>query len=249
MTSSNITTNQFVRIDQTPASIAERVIARIIDMVIAGIIGTATMYIYFFELDYETKNQLNYLFFFLIILPLWLYDFLWETFNEGQSPGKYIMKIRVVNKDGSRPTMGSFFMRWLLSTIDVGLSGIGLLFILLTKNAQRLGDLAAGTMVIKQVNLDKIHVSLDEFYYAKKDYRPVYEEAKNLSQAQIEVIEKAVYGGNGEHENQIATLADKVAKFLEIEDKLKASIQKGNSKEKFLATILHDYNYYLLELV
>ena len=66
MTSSNITTNQFVRIDQTPASIAERVIARIIDMVIAGIIGTATMYIYFFELDYETKNQLNYLFFFLI---------------------------------------------------------------------------------------------------------------------------------------------------------------------------------------
>ena len=249
MTSSNITTNQFVRIDQTPASIAERVIARIIDMVIAGIIGTATMYIYFFELDYETKNQLNYLFFFLIILPLWLYDFLWETFNEGQSPGKYIMKIRVVNKDGSRPTIGSFFMRWLLSTIDVGLSGIGLLFILLTKNAQRLGDLAAGTMVIKQVNLDKIHVSLDEFYYAKKDYRPVYEEAKNLSQAQIEVIEKAVYGGNGEHENQIATLADKVAKFLGIEDKLKASIQKGNSKEKFLATILHDYNYYLLELV
>lgn len=249
MTSSNITTNQFVRIDQTPASIAERVIARIIDMVIAGIIGTATMYIYFFELDYETKNQLNYLFFFLIILPLWLYDFLWETFNEGQSPGKYVMKIRVVNKDGSRPTIGSFFMRWLLSTIDVGLSGIGLLFILLTKNAQRLGDLAAGTMVIKQVNLEKIHVSLDEFYYAKKDYRPVYEEAKNLSQAQIEVIEKAVYGGNGEHENQIATLADKVAKFLGIEDKLKASIQKGNSKEKFLATILHDYNYYLLELV
>ena len=249
MTSSNITTNQFVRIDQTPASIAERVIARIIDMVIAGIIGTATMYIYFFELDYETKNQLNYLFFFLIILPLWLYDFLWETFNEGQSPGTYIMKIRVVNKDGSRPTIGSFFMRWLLSTIDVGLSGIGLLFILLTKNAQRLGDLAAGTMVIKQVNLDKIHVSLDEFYYAKKDYRPVYEEAKNLSQAQIEVIEKAVYGGNGEHENQIATLADKVAKFLGIEDKLKASIQKGNSKEKFLATILHDYNYYLMELI
>lgn len=120
MTSSNITTNQFVRIDQTPASIAERVIARIIDMVIAGIIGFTAMYFYF-ELDYETRNQLNYLFFFLIILPLWLYDFLWETFNEGQSPGKYIMKIRVVNKDGSRPTMGSFFMRWLLSTYRCGI--------------------------------------------------------------------------------------------------------------------------------
>ena len=40
-----------------------------------------------------------------------------------------------------------------------------------------------------------------------------------------------------------------VAKFLGIEERLKASLQKGNSKEKFLATILHDYNYYLMELI
>lgn len=57
MTSSNITTNQFVRIDQTPASIAERVIARIIDMVIAGIIGTATMYIYFLNSTMKQKTN------------------------------------------------------------------------------------------------------------------------------------------------------------------------------------------------
>ena len=37
-------------------------------------------------------------------------------------------------------------------------------------------------------------------------------------------------------------LADKVAKFLKVQP-------KENSKEKFLATILYDYNYYLMELI
>ena len=109
--------------------------------------------------------------------------------------------------------------------------------------------MAAGTIVVKEIDIDKIHVSLDEFYYAKKDYHPVYEEAKNLSQAQIEVIEKAVYSNNDKHEEQVEKLANKVAKFLHIEEKLRESLQKGNSKEKFLATILHDYNYYLMELI
>ncbi len=167
--------------------------------------------------------------------------FWWETFNNGQTPGKYIMKLRVINKNGSRPTMGSFFMRWLLSTIDVGCGGhVVCSSILLTKNSQRLGDLAAGTMVIKLTDIRKIHISLDEFYYAKKDYHPVYEEAKNLSQAQVAVIEKARVFLQWQPWKPNGALADKVAKFLKVQP-------KENSKEKFLATILHDYNYYLME--
>lgn len=143
-----------------------------------------------------------------------------------QDTGENDHEIRVVNKDGSRPNLGSFFMRWLLGNIDIGCSCVGILFILLTKDSQRLGDLAAGTMVIKEVNIEDIHVSLDEFYYAKKDYHPTYEEAKNLSQAQVEVIEKTVYSGNDKHEEQVDALARKVVKFLDIEERLKASLQK-----------------------
>lgn len=242
MTNSNIITNQFVRINQTPASIGERVLARILDTIFISF-GFTGVYFLFDGLmgSMDETRWLMFLFFMLVIF-IWMYDFWWETFNNGQTPGKYIMKLRVINKNGSRPTMGSFFMRWLLSTIDVGCGGIGMLFILLTKNSQRLGDLAAGTMVIKLTDIRKIHISLDEFYYAKKDYHPVYEEAKNLSQAQVAVIEKALYSSNGNHENQIETLAAKVAKFLKVQP-------KENSKEKFLATILYDYNYYLMELI
>lgn len=246
MAHSDIITNQFVKINQTPASIGERIFARIIDYAIIFAIAVSLTY---FCTTFVIFDRTIYWCLFVIYILLWLYDFLWETFNDGKSPGKMITKTRVINKDGSRPTMGAFFLRWLLGNIDIGCSGIGILFILLTKDSQRLGDLAAGTIVVKEIDIDKIHVSLDEFYYAKKDYHPIYEEAKYLSQAQIEVIDKTVYSNNDKHEEQVDNLANKVAKFLNIESKLKESLQKGNSKEKFLATILHDYNYYLMELI
>ena len=58
---------------------------------------------------------------------------------------------------------------------------IGALVILLTKNSQRLGDLAAGTMVIRLNDYRKIQVSLDEFSYLDRHYKPVYPQAENLS--------------------------------------------------------------------
>ena len=92
------------------------------------------------------------------------------------------MNIRVVKLDGSTPSIGSYLLRWLLFIVDGPLtSGLGIFVILLTKNNQRLGDLAAGTMVIKEKNYRKIHVSLDEFDYLMKNYRPVYPQSADLS--------------------------------------------------------------------
>lgn len=241
MTHSDIITNQFVRINQIPASIGERVLAKVIDIVIIILYSVGFFYLTRNVYDFMGEN-VRFFYFLTVTLPIWAYDFLWETFNEGQSPGKYIMKIRVVNKDGSRPTLGSFFMRWLLGMIDAGLCGIGILVIILSKHSQRIGDLAAGTMVIKLVNYKDIHITLDEFYYAKKDYHPVYDEAKKLSQAQVEVIEKAIYSTRDDREAQLNALSVKVERFLHV-------TPKENSKEKFLATLLHDYQYYIMELI
>lgn len=241
MLHSDIITNQFVRISQTPASISERILAKIIDYVIIILYSTG-LYYFTRTIHNELGNHVFIIYCLFVTLPVWAYDFLWETFNNGQSPGKYIMKIRVVNKDGSCPTLGSFFMRWILNIIDIGFSGIGILVIILSKDSQRIGDLAAGTMVIKLVNYQDIHISLDEFYYAKKDYHPVYDEAKKLSQAQAEVIEKAIYSTREDREEQLNALSEKVERFLQI-------TPKENSKEKFLATLLHDYQYYIMELI
>ena len=103
-----------------------------------------------------------------------------------------------------------------------------------------MGDLAAGTMVIKEKNYRKIHVSLDEFDYLTKDYRPTYPQASDLSLGQINVITRTLQSGKKDRTRRIASLAKKVQELLSI------TPHDGNP-ENFLQTILRDYQYYALE--
>ena len=118
--------------------------------------------------------------------------------------------------------------------------GLGVGVVLLNKNGQRLGDLAGGTMVIKENNYRKIQVSLDEFDYLTKGYRPRFPMVTDLSLEQINVIGKTLTSHHKDRANQIVQLASKVRQLL--------SIGKGDgTDEKFLQTIVRDYQYYALE--
>ncbi len=239
MAESTIITGQFVRISQTPASIGERLVALILDFFLIGLylISTATLLV---------KAGLPsgfgaFFFLFVIQLPVLLYPFLWETFNHGQSFGKKIMNIRVVKADGSTPGVGAYLLRWLLFLIDGPLTGgLGLLVVLLTKNSQRLGDLAAGTMVIKEKNYRKIHVSLDEFDYLTQNYRPTYPQSADLSLEQINVITRTLASNQKDRKRRIEALSHKVQSLLSV-------TPSEATQEKFLQTVLRDYQYYALE--
>lgn len=239
MAESTIITGQFVRISQTPASIGERFLALVIDYFLI------TLYIYStVVLLMELRLSSGFRSFFLlciIYLPIFCYSFLCETFNHGQSFGKKLMNIRVVKVDGSTPSVSSYLLRWLLFIIDGPLtSGLGLFVVLLTKNNQRLGDLAAGTMVIKEKNYRKIHVSLDEFDYLTKNYHPVYPQSADLSLEQVNVITRTLESGTKDRTRRVAALAKKVQSLLSI-------IPRDGNQEKFLQTVLRDYQYYALE--
>ena len=220
MAESTIITGQFVRISQTPASIGERLIALAIDYILLGFYVFSTLALFS---RIHLPSDFTMLFFFTIVyLPVLLYAFLCEMFNQGQS-------------------IGSYLHRWLLFPIDGPVTGgLGLLVVLLTKNSQRMGDLAAGTMVIKEKNYRKIHVSLDEFDYLTKDYRPTYPQASDLSLEQINVITRTLQSGKKDRTRRIASLAKKVQELLSI------TPHDGNP-ENFLQTILRDYQYYALE--
>ncbi len=90
--------------------------------------------------------------FFLIFLFVieWLYPVLFEVFARGQTPGKKLLKITVVNDDLSPVTLGTSMVRNLLRTVDfLPLFYLaGLVTMLSNQRFQRLGDLAAGTLVI-----------------------------------------------------------------------------------------------------
>ena len=239
MSTTNIITGQFVQLEQTPASLGERILARIIDeMIIYFYVALLSIFLYTFH----TSSPFFTVIWYLLYLPAIGYTFLAESMNNGQTLGKYVMKLRVVKVDGSCPSIGTYFMRWMTLFVDIYMSCIGIVFILCTNKRQRIGDLAAGTMVIRINNYQQLHVSLDEFRYARQDYQPVYAEAKQLSFGQAEVIRKTLEGNSQHRPEQIGLLSAKTRQFLNIQPKEK-------SQEQFLITLLHDYQYFALQLI
>ena len=241
MAESTIISVQFVRISQVPASLGERILARIIDYFLLFIYILATSYILGKLNIHAFSGSTFFLLFLFIYLPVLCYSLLCEVFNQGQSAGKKLMNIRVVKADGTTPSLSAYLLRWLLYGIDVTITGgLGVLVILLTKNSQRLGDLAAGTMVIKEKNYRKIQVSLDEFDYLTKGYHPSFPSAADLSLEQINVISKALELHHKDRTRHIAQLAPKVRALLSVD-------QTNINDEKFLQTVVRDYQYYALE--
>jgi uncharacterized RDD family membrane protein YckC len=92
-----------------------------------------------------------------MILLLWFvvqvgYCIAFEWWWRGQTPGKRMMKLRVVDARGSRLTFNQVLMRNLLRFVDAlpGLYLVGGLALWISRGSQRLGDLAANTLVIQQ---------------------------------------------------------------------------------------------------
>lgn len=243
MSKSDIITGQYVRIEQTAASLGDRIVARLIDFVFLFAYVSSMMQLLktFGDLWPEFKGTILVWF---VFLPAVFYSFLCETFFHGQTLGKRLRHIRVVNVNGSQPTMGALLLRWMCLAIDVWTSGVGIVAIMLTKRRQRLGDLAAATMVIHLDDYKQWHGTLDDFYYLKANYRPVFRQAADLSDGQAHVIERTLYAPDGYDPEQVSKLAAKVRSFLHHD-----ILPSGMTDADYLTTVLRDYQYFEMELV
>ena len=230
MAEKNIVTGQYVRIHQTPASVGERMLAQIIDWVIQ--LGYIVLWVYISP-HLSTLQAIL-----LVVLPVMFYCPLCEIFTGGQTLGKRLVKLRVIMADGTLPSLSAFLLRWLLMIADGPTLGcIGVLVMILNRNNQRFGDMAAGTLVVKLQSYSKIQVSLDEYDYLTEGYRPTYPQASDLSLEQIDVITRAL---DSEQPERITQLSQKVQQLLSI-------TRREPSDDSFLRRILRDYQYYALE--
>jgi uncharacterized RDD family membrane protein YckC len=86
-----------------------------------------------------------------VFASLYLYDVLFEVLASGRTPGKRATHLRVVRERGTPVDLPASAIRNLLRFVDLlpGAYLVGLISILLTRRNQRLGDLAAGTLVIR----------------------------------------------------------------------------------------------------
>jgi len=230
-----IETAQNISINQHVANLGTRIGAYLLDFLIIMSYVIVVFYI-INSLNIMKGFDLN-LTYTLLMLPVFFYSLLFETLFNGQSPGKMLTNIRVVKKDGSKPTFGSFLMRWVLRIIDVQLASgaVAIFTILLNGKGQRLGDLAAGTTVITERH--KISLKNTLLTDLEVDYKPTYSQVTLLSDSDIQTIknlyQKSVRRGN---HNIILRLYDKIIKITEIKTEQKPF--------EFVETVIKDYNYF-----
>ena len=229
----NIETAQNVTIQQNVASLSTRIGAFLIDMlIIAG-------YYLFILLIINTLgfslDESLYVYYALLSLPVFFYSLLFETLMNGQTPGKYLNKIRVTKIDGSKPTFGNYLIRWVLRLIDISLASgsIALLTILLNGKGQRLGDLAAGTTVISE----KKNITINDTLIVDitEEYKPTFPQVTLLNDNDIQTIKELFLKAkkNGNHKT-ILKLHLKIIALTGI----KTEIQPIN----FIDVIIKDYN-------
>ncbi|MEX2349576.1 MAG: RDD family protein [Flavobacteriaceae bacterium] len=184
-----IETAQNVTISQNIAGIGDRILAYIIDSVLIGVYFLIVFYIFGITgVDFDS----TFLFIMTIGLPVFIYHLLWETFWNGQSPGKAAMKIRVVKVDGSKPAFPNYLLRWLLRLVDISFTSgaLAVVVILVNGKGQRLGDLAAATTVITEKKVSAISDTL--LVDLPEGYVPKYPQVTVFNDTEIQTI-KSIY--------------------------------------------------------
>lgn len=148
-----VVTPEGVLLDYRPAGLATRFIGRVVDMSIQLLLG----YVVFVVVGSISVvagiagSALIVLAVFLGFLLLFVYPVLFEVFGAGRTPGHRATGTRVICTDGGPVTFRHAAIRSILFLVDgFGTSGFaGAVSVLVSQRGQRLGDLAAGTMVVR----------------------------------------------------------------------------------------------------
>jgi uncharacterized RDD family membrane protein YckC len=229
-----IETAQNVTISQNVAGIGDRILAYLLDSLIIGI------YVFIIIFTFTITNfgmDSLFLVFMTIGLPIFLYHLLWETLWNGQTPGKAVMKVRVVKLDGSKPAFSNYLLRWLLRLVDISFTSgaVAVVTILLNGKGQRLGDIAATTTVIsekKNTGITTIrHIEVEE------EYLPKYPQVTVFNDSEMQTIKKLFFEAkfNGNH-NVIIKLSEKSAEIMQV--------NFDENPIEFLNRIIKDYAFY-----
>lgn len=227
-----ILTSQNVLLEYEPASLGDRILAALVDYAVIG-----GWFILTLALPGRIGINPGTFHLFLVFIPVGLYDLISEWLLNGRSVGKLARGIRVVMLDGSQPTLGAYLIRWLLRIVE-SVAFIGGIVPIITVAAngrgQRLGDIAAGTTVVKlspDITLDDILLQP-----ASENYTVQFPDVRLLSDRDITIV------------REILLRIDEGA-LLRTADKIKAvtGIQSNLPNRTFLETVIRDYEFITIQ--
>ena len=226
-----IHTTQNIGLEYETASIGERFVAAMLDRLL----------LFFWMMMWGLMMQAlrigpSMWLFIVIFAPVLFYFLLCELLFNGQSVGKRIMMIRVAKIDGTAPSFGDYFLRWVFRLVDN--IAVAIVCMMFTSKCQRLGDLAAKTCVIRNKSMANL-IKVPEI---ASDYTLIYPTATLLSDQDAALIAQIISNPSTVHNR---------AALKKLADKVKTITQTSSDANDlaYLRKILADYNYLLGKII
>jgi uncharacterized RDD family membrane protein YckC len=187
----------------------------------------------------------------ILVFVLWsgyfaLFEWLWN----GQTPGKRMLKLRVIREDGRPVTVWEAAARNLLRLFDMmpfPFYSIGLVSVFMSSRDQRVGDFVAGTVVVREreaeaPTFDAVFAAPTSDVALRRSFKPVLftGDAAALGEREIEVVETFLRRRWELNEATRQWMAWRVA--TPILYKLKPDFDRDTfTYEGFLEELLHRY--------
>ena len=145
-----IITPQNVPIQYQLANVRERALAFAFDLMILSFIS---LFLFLVLMIFTSDNDARLTAFYIGVFPvLTFYTLFCELVMNGQTPGKRVMRIRVIKLTGSNLTLSDYLLRWLFRWLDIWVSfgAVAALQVSSSVKGQRVGDVLADTSVVRQ---------------------------------------------------------------------------------------------------
>jgi uncharacterized RDD family membrane protein YckC len=236
LTTFTVENSQNVGVQYQLADLMQRIGAYLLDILI--LFACYTVVILFMVLLRSNLSSESITFISMVaLIPTLFYRLFTEIFMNGQTIGKQIVGIRVIRVDGSQAGIGNYLLRWIFQIIDFYLlsGAIAIIMIITGKHGQRLGDLVAGTTVVKSSQKNSMPEQTN--IPLPVGYEPVFPEAARLDEKHIRLIYKTI-------QRKLDTLDDGVIVALDKKLSQKLGLRHNMRSQTFLNTLLKDHKYY-----
>jgi uncharacterized RDD family membrane protein YckC len=242
MNTITITTPQNTEIEYELGSLGDRIIGALIDwlIIIAYVIVIMAVFVFGRSGGFSGSYQVVLV---LFALPPVFYDLACELFLNGQSMGKKVMGIKVISLSGEQPSFSQYLNRWIFRLVDFTISSnmVGLIMVAATEKKQRLGDLIAGTVLVKT----KLQTALTDTWYeptTAENYKVHYPEVIDLKDNDIQLIKEVISSVRRTGNTMLGLQAQqKIEQVLHIQS-------RHSDPMMFLQTVLTDYNHLTSQL-
>lgn len=259
----SIDTPELVGIELPLAGIGSRCVALLVDSVVQGVAVVALVVIFLILVALfphasaaphanSSPASAKWVIALFIAIPFllqWGYFSLFEAFWHGQTPGKRLLNLRVIQQSGRPIGLFESMGRNLIRIIDMlpGFYLVGALCIFANRRQQRLGDMVAGTLVVHSVPVQTPMLPQGtRTFTAPAVERPLQPIARKMVDLPADAVARLSRDDLQLLENFLgrrldlplevrASLAEKVSRHME--EKMRSQMPPGTSHETFLETL------------